>query len=43
MIFRNHERQPFLGSAVEKLVICVQKQRTNAEGQDLPLKSALYF
>ena len=38
MIPRNHERQPFLGSAVEKLVICVQKQRTNAEAQDLPLK-----
>ena len=44
MICKNHERQPsFLGVAVEKLVKKFRKQRTNSEGQALPLKSVLFF
>ena len=44
MICKNHERQPsFLRQAVEKLSIIFKKQRTNSEGQRLPLKKVRCF
>ena len=46
MICENHEGQPsFLHEAVGKRVKKAKKQRTNSEGQDLPLKKVrcLYF
>lgn len=44
MICKNHERQPsFLGVAVEKTGKKFRKQRTNSEGQALPLKKVHCF
>ena len=44
MIYKNHERQlSFLGLAVEKLVNKSRKQRTDSEGQSLPLKKVRCF
>ena len=46
MICENHEGRPsFLHEAVEKLLKKCKKQRTNSEGQGLPLKKVrcLYF
>ena len=44
MICENHEGRPsFLHEAVEKLLKKCKKQRTNAEGQSLPLKKYAVF
>ena len=44
MIFDDHERQlPFLREAVKKLLKNSEKQRTNSEGQSLPLKKVRCF
>ena len=44
MICENHEGRPsFLHEAVEKLLKKCKKQRTNAEGQSLPLKKYAFF
>ena len=44
MIFDNHEGQlPFLREAVEKLSNNFKKQRTDPEGQVLPLKKVSCF
>ena len=44
MICKNHERQPsFLGTGCGKTGKKFRKQRTNSEGQSLPLKKVHCF